>query len=144
MARLQRGQAGGARGAANGSVSICSLLRRQVCPQLRQPLSCLRLPLLSHPSRIKTSAAGMNGASLDINVQQQLIHWMSSMSPIHNHCHILTFSYSGPHLMRGSLALRARKLSRRVLGSSAAHSRHMLQVCLSKGCIPLQHGHICL
>ena len=49
-----------------------------------------------------------------------------------------------PHLMRGSLALQARKFAQRVLGSSAAHSRQMLQVCLGKRSIPLQHGRICL
>ena len=48
---LQRGQAGGTCGAAYGTVGICSLLHRQVCAQLCQPLSCLRLLLLSHPPR---------------------------------------------------------------------------------------------
>ena len=46
--------------------------------------------------------------------------------------------------MRGSLVLQPSKLSLGVLGSSTAHSRQLLQVCLSEGCIPLQHGNICL
>lgn len=72
---LQRGQAGGTCGAADSAVGICSLLHRQVCAQLCQPFSCLRLLLLSHPPSIQSQQSGhrRRQPAIQVGVQQTLI-----------------------------------------------------------------------